>query len=143
MLHNIAEHIRGWAQSYAPSRSAWDRGVLLYIDELCDNLAETIEYNGRNPADAAELKEWLLNGARDWSQYSWGGCSLVYDCDIAERLCTPSELKKRRGGEWRPSRYEDWLDVQARALRRAAYRVTQGYRTAMAEMEASTHVHRA
>lgn len=135
-MYNLAEHIRVWAQSVAPSRTAWDRGVLCYIDDLCDDLAETIAYNGREPADVAELEKWLLNGARDWAQYSWGGCALVYDCEIAERLCTPSELKKRRGGEWRPSRYEEWPDVQARALRRAAYRVKQGYRAAMAEKEA-------
>lgn len=27
-----------------------------------------------------------MNGAKSWAQYSYGGCSLVYDGDIAERL---------------------------------------------------------
>lgn len=44
----------------------------------------------------------------------------MYDGDIAERLCTPSELRKTRGGELNPNCRESWLDVQARALYRAA-----------------------
>ena len=38
---------------------------------------------------------------------------------IAEALCSPSELKARRGGEWQPSKQSTWLDVQARALQQA------------------------
>jgi hypothetical protein len=53
-------------------------------------------------------------------QYSYGGCSLIYDCDIAERLCSPSELKRTRDGERSPNAKEEWLDVQARALYQAA-----------------------
>lgn len=100
-------------------RSAWDKGVTVYALEMLDDVAENIDYDGKEPETRAELKEKALNGARDWSQYSWGGSSLIYDCDIAERLCTPSELKKTRGGERRPNGQEEWLDVQARALQQA------------------------
>lgn len=79
------------------ARSAWDKGVKLYAYELVEAL-EVEEI----PQDKAELKSLLLNGAADWKQYSWGGCSLIYDCDIAERLCCPSELKKTKGGELCP-----------------------------------------
>ena len=48
---------------------------------------------------------------------------MIYDGDIAERLCCPSELKKTRNGERRPNSREEWLDVQARALRQASYMV--------------------
>lgn len=75
-------------------RSAWDKGVTLYALELVEELEERAEYEGRNPEPGKECREWMLNGAQDWNQYSWGGSSLVYDGDIAERLCTPSELKK-------------------------------------------------
>lgn len=71
------------------------------------------------------VKEWLKNGASDWDQYSWGGSSLIYNSDIAERLCCPSELKKTRNGERRPNSREEWLDTQARALRQAAGRLTR------------------
>ena len=36
----------------------------------------------------------LLNGAERWQEYSDGGCSLIYDGDIAARVCTPSEYKR-------------------------------------------------
>lgn len=108
-------------------RSAWDKGVRLYALELIDSLEGYSEYEGREPADLAECKSWLLNGARDWNQYSWGGSALVYDSDIAERLCTASELKKTRNGERRPNAREDWLDTQARALYQAAARVTRAF----------------
>lgn len=101
-------------------RSAWDRGVNAYALELLDNIADL------TPDDLSNrtiIRAALLNGASDWQQYSYGGCALIYDGDIAERLCTPSELKRCRGGEWNLSSRENWLDVQARALRRAGFRV--------------------
>ena len=51
----------------------------------------------------------------------------TYGGDIAERLCTPSELKKTRHGERRPNSREEWLDTQARALHQAARRVSSLY----------------
>lgn len=93
------------------TRSAWDKGVTLYALELLDNVRDLPAADNRQ-----EIKKALLNGARDWREYSWGGCSLIYNADIAERLCSPSELKRTRGGEWRLNRREEWLDVQARAL---------------------------
>lgn len=93
------------------ARSAWDKGVTLYALELLDNVRDLPAADSRQ-----EIQNALLNGARDWRKYSWGGCSLIYDGDIAARLCSPSELKRCRGGEWRPNRREEWLDVQARAL---------------------------
>ena len=63
---------------------------------------------------------WMMNGAENWRRYSYGGSSLIYDKDIAERLCTPSELKRTRGGMRKPNSSETWLDVQTRALNQAA-----------------------
>lgn len=105
------------------TRSAWNAGVTRYALDLCEDLNERIEYEGRNPANADELEQWLLNGAANWKQYSWGGSALIYNGDIAQRLCTPSELKKTRNGEKRPNRDEEWLDTQARALFQAAARI--------------------
>lgn len=113
-------------------RSAWGRGVKLYACELLGSLAECVEWARKNgepsPLESREtVRAALLNGAEDWSQYSWGGCSLIYSGDIAERLCSHSELKRKRGGELPPNAAEDWLDVQARALRRAAQYVIGTY----------------
>ncbi|MEF2699651.1 MAG: hypothetical protein U0N08_00585 [Oscillospiraceae bacterium] len=107
-------------------RSAWDKGVTQYALELVDELAEQIDggyFDELNLSEPKKVRAALLNGAADWSQYSWGGCSLIYDSDIAERLCCPSELKKTRNGERRPNSQEEWLDVQARALYQAANRI--------------------
>ncbi len=104
-------------------RSAWNKGVTLYAFDLLDQLNDAITYNNREPESRAEAKEWMLNGALDWEQFSWGGSALIYDGDIAERLCTPSELKKTRNGERKPNVKEDWLDCQARALFQASNRV--------------------
>lgn len=103
--------------------SAWERGVTAYALDLLDSLKEAVEYYKEEPADRATLEKYLLNGATDWRQYSWGGSALIYDGDIAERVCTPSELKKTRNGERRPNSREEWLDTQARALYQAACRI--------------------
>lgn len=71
------------------------------------------------PESTKELKDLLLNGASDWKAYSWGGCSLIYDQDICERLATPSEIKRTKGGKVKPNKWEEWLDTQARALYQA------------------------
>ena len=113
-------------------RSAWDKGVTKYALELVEQLSEQINGGYFEELDLTESKKVraaLLNGAADWSQYSWGGCSLIYDSDIAERLCNPSELKKTRNGERRPNSREEWLDTQARALFQAANRVCRHIRT--------------
>lgn len=108
-------------------RSAWDKGVNLYALELVEVLEEAAAYHGRNPEAGTECREWMLNGASDWSQYSWGGSALIYNEDIAVRLCTPSELKRTNYGERRPNSREEWLDTQARALYQAWLLVSRAY----------------
>ena len=108
----------------AKVRSAWDKGVNAYALELLEDLENYRDYyNADYSINLDTLKEELLNGASDWDQYSWGGSSLIYDSDIAKRLCTPSELKKTRNGERRPNAREEWLDTQARALHQAYSRI--------------------
>lgn len=106
-------------------RSAWDKGVTIYALELCESLEESLRYEGVEevPESIKILEKMLLNGADSWEQYSWGGCSLIYNGDIAERLCCPSEFKKCREGERRPNSREEWLDTQARALFQACNRI--------------------
>jgi hypothetical protein len=130
----IMENIEKLYQSIESEkqRSAWDKGVTKYALELVEQLGEQINGGYFEELDLTESKKVraaLLNGAADWSQYSWGGCSLIYDSDIAERLCNPSELKKTRNGERRPNSREEWLDTQARALFQAANRICRHIRT--------------
>ena len=126
-------------------RSTWAKAVTIDALELLDNIDEAIKAMRQKYREADEgsaqhvwdmlnsreqLNAAMLNGARDWSQYSWGGSALIYDGDIAERLCNPSELKKTRNGERRPNSREEWLDVQARALFQAANRAVKAIRAA-------------
>lgn len=92
------------------ARSAWRRGVYDYAQMILDGRYDIDEFNYDG------LEEVLLNGVRDWNQYSWGGNACIYDSDIAEILCSPSELKRRDYGRLKPNSREEWLDVQARAL---------------------------
>jgi hypothetical protein len=104
-------------------RSAWNKGVTVYALELLEVYEGRADYEGRDAEDRKEFKEWIKNGADSWEGYSWGGSSLIYNGDIADRLCCPSELKKTRNGERRPNNREEWLDVQARALYQASKRL--------------------
>lgn len=100
------------------TRSQWDRGVIQYAIEIVRARDES-----EIPNERVKLHKYLLNGAMDWREYSYGGCSLIYDMDIAERLCTKTELKKVDGGRKEPNERENWLDVQTRALTQAEQRV--------------------
>ena len=102
--------------------SAWERGVRATALDLIDKIEENALYSFDNYNEFPKIDEaFALNGASDWQQYSWGGSALIYNVDIAERFCTPSELKRvtGKGGLRMPNSREDWLDVQARALRQA------------------------
>lgn len=126
-------------------RSAWSRAVTEDAIDLLDTVNDYCEQVSRKFAETEEggtahtlplfesrkgLMEIMRNGAESWSAYSYGGCGLVYDADIAEHYCTPSELKKVHGGDRRPNSREEWLDVQARALRQAAGRAADALITA-------------
>lgn len=102
-------------------RSAWRKGVKIYALELLENLEE-YNTNGyiNEPITINNIKSLLLNGASNWEQYSYGGCSLCYDGDICERLATPSEQKRTRNGELNPNSRENWIECQARALYQAS-----------------------
>lgn len=97
-----------------PARSAWQKGVKSYAVELLENVISWADCGDEIPEKITE--EYLLNGAENWNKFSEGGLSLCYNEQIAERLCTPSEFKKKRGGLLDPNSRENWIDVQARAL---------------------------
>ena len=108
-------------------RSAWSRGVKAYALELVEGLDASADLSNE-----VMLQKALLNGASSWAQYSEGGCALCYDADIAERLCSPSELKRCKGGERQPNASENWIDVQARALWQAHKVIEKAWRNALA-----------
>ena len=110
-----------------PARSQWARGV----QAAALDLVESVDELDTVSTDRRELENQLLNGASSWSQYSWGGCNLCYNIDIAERYMTPSELKRYMAPGHDASEAfggEQLLDMQARALHQA---FTHAYRAAL------------
>lgn len=107
------------------TRSAWKRGVKYYAYDILFTVENIARYKRTAPETREEFLNMALNGADSWTQYSYGGNSLCCNYDIAERLCTPSELKRKKDGELQPNSIENWLDVQARALHQA-YIMAQG-----------------
>lgn len=104
----------------APKKSTWEKGVLMYAMDLLEDLRGIDSLTVNDLTNFNLLDKALLNGADTWSQYSYGGCSLIYNRDIAKRLCTKYELKQTKDGFYDPNIRENWLDVQARALYQAA-----------------------
>lgn len=96
-------------------RSAWSKGVRRYAIELIEYV-EMADFEGSDSL----RKKVLLNGAENWRHYSEAGCALIYNSDIAERLCAPWEIKRTKNGKLNPNSRETWFDIQARALYQAA-----------------------
>ena len=110
-------------------RSAWSKAVHVYAVEMIESLDASADLGNETL-----LKKALLNGAADWHQYSEGGCALIYHADIAERICSPSELTRCNGGERQPNGWETWIECQARALCQAEALVRRAYRMASAKV---------
>lgn len=113
------------------TRGAWSHGITEYALELLEDLEQFVNDGYVDITDLHSpymCTKAVMNGAESWHDYSWGGCSLIYDNQIAERLCSPSELKKTDYGRKKPNAREEWLDVQQRAL----YQANQRLQTAIA-----------
>ena len=109
-------------------RSAWGKGVKWYALKIIAN-AE-VKMSDEVPTDPALLRKKLLMGAKDWYQYSKGGFALIYNSDIAKKLCSPSELKKVKSKEGyfkNPNSREDWLQVQGCALTQAFLKILSAH----------------
>lgn len=109
------------------ARPGWATGVLLYAEDLLDSIEERLEYDKNALDNTTLLHKALLNGARDWEQYSFGACSLVYDGDIAKRVCTHAAYERCGHGTTAPAGGNTWLGVQARALSQAEELIIETY----------------
>lgn len=83
------QDIEQTALSYYAGKSKKAEAVRLYASEIIGDLTdkqlnEAVETLKTRGAHAAE--KVLMNGAESWMQYSTGGCSLVWNEDIEERL---------------------------------------------------------
>lgn len=97
------------------ARSAWVKGVKKIAENLLDKYEEIVrDREGSDPVPPLTEKT-VLNGANSWEQYCYGGCAMICDREIAETLCTPSELRRTDHGRKAPNSRETWMDVQVRA----------------------------
>ena len=101
-----------------PCRSQWDKGVEFYSHFLAEKLNDN--YLPEN-IEVKDINKILLNCAKNWYQFAWGGCGQVYNEDIANTLLTPSQ-RKRITQEDTFKGYH-LLDIEASALEQAAARV--------------------
>lgn len=71
-MKTINETYRAIEANYQP-RSKWDRGV----KETALDILESLDMpNTVLPEHFGSRRSLLLNGARDWSQYSYDGCGV-------------------------------------------------------------------
>lgn len=120
-MKTLAEARRILQEEQKKARGAYGRGVYEYAFDLIDVLEGYEPEELEAVKNRQYLKKLMLKGAESTKEASYGACFLIYDKDIAERLCNPSELKKTKHGQRRPNRNEEWLDVQARALNAAIW----------------------
>lgn len=109
----IQEKAVEWIEEHY-NRSAFRDGVTAAVVELLEELEERGEIiEGRDQLEALDaLVTALMNGARNFREYSAGGCSLIANEDIAARYLPPSKRA--------PSHWGNLLEVQAAGLYRAA-----------------------
>lgn len=111
-------------KKYKP-RSAWDKGVRWYAIQFVkhsDDGWERTDWSANIP-DIYEFERKALKGYKKWSDFSRSGAGgQISTYKIAKRLSTPSEFRRARtkDGDWRdPNPYEDWCDVEGRAMHQA------------------------
>lgn len=119
--------------------SAWGKAVKAYALE-CLEFAELCGVKPDTPADelslgdivnhvggnAIKIGTWHGRAALDIIKASSeGGNFLVYNEDVAERLCSPAQFKAmhRKDGTLREPRRESWLQMQTRCLIHAAWEI--------------------
>lgn len=102
------------------ARGTYNKAIYQYAFELVDNIADNYRTTAeelKHLENITNLKEKSLNGASDWEQYSWGGCSLCYNYDILHRLFCKSIVEKYENADSVRGRH--LLDWQACALSKA------------------------
>lgn len=112
--------------SRLPLDKPWGKGVLRYANELLDkaeeNQPDALLRVTDNPNDRETITTLLLEGAKNWKEYSYGAYALVANEDIVNRLGSPEEIEASNHGTNPPNSVyaANWLDLQTIALKQAA-----------------------
>lgn len=84
----------------------YKRAILDYCYLLLSDFEDEEEF------DKDYLEKKLLMGAENWHKYSYAGFAYSYNSQIAETICTPSELKRYDYGKKCPKKFSDWCAAQ-------------------------------
>ena len=121
MIHNILKSyqylsdMRCYISEIERKRGQWNKATAYYADFLLDSYIEICKWCANQNEAIPDLSlDLVLNGASGWHQYSYGGCALVYDGDIAKVVFTPAQFAKWEQG--RKVTAGPLLDIQARGL---------------------------
>ncbi len=108
--------------------SKQEKGIFQTAEEI---LLETSDRKGGMKAKATNQETAFLGGAPNWQRYAEGACSQCFsDVAIAERYCTPSQLRRNRHGELPPRKGFSWMDVEAAACYAAWRKICIAYHNA-------------
>ena len=111
-----------------PARSAWKKGVRHCAEDLLQTVADIrSDKELKAVKNYGDLEKLALNGSKDWKQYTRNGTGMIWNEEIAETFCTPSELKRTKGGQLPPNGREDWMDVYARGMYQASWLIERCY----------------
>ena len=116
-LGDIAEELKALLGSTMPTRSAWDKGLIVLAVKLIDRA--TGGYAERYlPNNRTSLKEIFLPFIYRGKVATWSSMA-ESDQEICCLLCSPSEQKRKKYGKLQPNKAETWNEVLARAYNQA------------------------
>ena len=95
-------------------KTDFNKAVTAYAYDIVEDLSEDLD-----DLSSEDLESTLLNGAPDWSSYSHGCSSLIYDSDILDRF-KPQPVYVCFRHNQIMVKYNDLLDEQAKYLKLAA-----------------------
>ena len=133
----VATLLMGALMTKKPTVGARNKAVWEYGIEVLDSVATNGDDENRELWTQDKLRDLLLNGAFDyykpydeqahWKRYSEGGCSLIWNIEIAQRVCTPNQYKKLEDKINSGDDTHDWIMIQARCLFDAAQLIYQTF----------------
>lgn len=116
-LGDIAEELKIYLASTMPTRSAWDKGLIILAEKLIDRA--TKGYAEQHlPNNRTALKEILLPFICRGAVAAWSSMA-ESDQEICCLLCSPSEQKRKKYGKLQPNAIETWNEFLARAYLQA------------------------
>lgn len=112
-LTQYLSDMRAYISKTEQKRGQWNKTMAYYAYFLLDSYIDICKWRADQNEAIPDLSlDLVLNGASGWHQYSYGGCALVYDGDIAKTVFTPAQFTKWEQG--RKVTDEPLLDIQAR-----------------------------